>query len=206
METLIKLILAVLLVVLGLVGCTSDQKLQAEISSLNLEVTDLQDKLKRTREGQEFYESQAGVYRGCKWLVNICPHSILVNAEVGMEKGYGGGASLWYWFIILFKIFVVASVLAGFWVLIVKWSLPVLAEGERVQNMLHNSDQRLQENEYRISELKKEISELEDKRGEQLAGIRAEIAAEQDKLTRLKANQAEELANFQAAKRALDLF
>jgi uncharacterized protein YlxW (UPF0749 family) len=205
METLIKLILVGLLV-LGLVGCQSTEQLEARISNLQHEVYNLQAELKKTKEGQDYYEAQAGVYRGCQWLVNICPESLLLNAEEGFKKGYGGGASWWYWIIIGIKFAALLLAAAVAYLVIVKWSLPDLEEGKRVQDMLHHADQELKSAEYRKSSLTQEIEELETRRNERLAQIEAEIKAEQAKLTRLKSSQADELAGLEAAKKALDLF
>ena len=203
-ETIRKLVLFIFVALL--VGCTNDEKLTRQVKELQIQVTDLKGQLKDTQENIVYFENQAGVYQGCMWLVNICTNQMLVNGEVAVKKGFGGGGSVWFWSIVSVKILVLALAIPFFLTVVAvgifKFGVPAVEEADRAKKMISEAEERAKQAEQATRAAEAKLAPAEAK----LRGILAKVAEAEARLAEVKDKESRDLASLQAAKKALDLF
>jgi len=87
---------------LMLSGC--DSHLRDENKKLNAQVQELSKNIQDRTAEIAYFESQAGVARGCDFLISVCPASVVAVGRKAIQDGYGGATGFWFWLAFILKL------------------------------------------------------------------------------------------------------
>ena len=82
-------------------GC--DSHLTEENKKLRSQVQQLSKNIQERTAEIAYFESQAGIARGCDFLIAVCPASLVTVGHKAIEEGYGGATSYWFWLAFILK-------------------------------------------------------------------------------------------------------